>query len=56
MSPQDYLDAICAKTGVGPDELKALVEQKRLIGTKAVPVIAWLKADYGLGQGHTTAI
>ena len=56
MSFQAYLDNVRAKTGLGPDEFKALAEKKGLIGAKAVPVIAWLKQDYGLGQGHAMAI
>ncbi len=56
MSFQAYLDTVRAKTGLGPDDFKALAADKGLIGAKAAPVIAWLKADYGLGQGHAMAI
>ena len=56
MTFQAYLDTIRAKTGLGPDDFKILAEQKGLIGAKAAPVMAWLKADYGLGQGHAMAI
>ena len=56
MSFQTYMDTIRAKTGLGPSEFKALAEKKGLIGAKAGPVIAWLKADYGLGQGHAMAM
>jgi hypothetical protein len=56
MSMQAYLDTIRAKTGMGPDDFKALAEQKGLAGAKAAPVLAWLKADYGLGQGHAMAL
>ena len=56
MTFQAYLDTVRAKTGLGPDDFKALAEAKGLIGAKAAPVIAWLKADYGLGQGHAMAI
>ena len=56
VSFQAYLDTIRAKTGLGPDDFKALAQQKGLIGAKAAPVIAWLKVDYGLGQGHAMAI
>ncbi len=56
MSFQAYLDTIRARTGLGPDQFKALAEKKGLIGARAAPVIAWLKADYGLGQGHAMAI
>jgi hypothetical protein len=56
MSFQAYIDNVRAKTGLGPDDFKALAEKKGLIGAKAAPVMAWLKADYGLGQGHAMAI
>jgi hypothetical protein len=56
MSFQAYLDTVRAKTGLGPDDFKALAQTKGLIGAKAAPVIAWLKADFGLGQGHAMAI
>jgi hypothetical protein len=58
MSFQAYLDTIKAKTGLGPDDFKALAQTKGLAGPgmKAGPVLAWLKQDYGLGQGHGMAI
>lgn len=56
MTFQAYLDTVRAKTGLGPEEFRALAEKKGLIGAKAAPVIAWLKEDYGLGQGHAMAI
>ena len=56
MSFQAYIDAVRAKTGLGPDDFKALAKEKGLIGAKATPFIAWLKEDYGLGQGHGMAI
>ena len=56
MSMQGYLDTIRAKTGLGPDDFRKLAEAKGLIGAKATPVLAWLKADYGLGQGHAMAM
>ncbi len=58
MSFQAYLDTIKAKTGLGPDDFKALAQTRGLAGpgVKAGPVLAWLKQDYGLGQGHGMAI
>ena len=56
MSFQAYLDNIRAKTGLGLDDFKTLAQEKGLIGAKAAPVMAWLKADYGLGAGHAMAI
>jgi len=54
MSFQAYLDNIQAKTGKSGDDLKAMAIEKGL--TKAGDIVAWLKADYGLGHGHAMAI
>lgn len=51
---QSYLDNIRAKTGLTPADFKRLAKEKGL--TKASEVVAWLKADYGLGYGHAGAI
>ncbi len=51
---QSYLDNIKAKTGLTPADFKRLAKEKGL--TKAGEVVAWLKADYGLGYGHAGAI
>jgi hypothetical protein len=56
MAFEAYLANIRAKTGLGPDDFKALAAKEGLIGAKAGPVVAWLKADYGLGQGHAMAM
>ena len=56
MSFQAYLDNIRAKTGKGPEDFKVLAREKGLIGAKAGAVATWLKADFGLGQGHAMAI
>jgi hypothetical protein len=58
MSFQAYIDNIRAKTGKGPDDFKQLAEAKGLLkpGTKAGPIIAWLKEDFDLGHGHSMAI
>ena len=58
MSFQAYLDNIRAKTGKGPEEFHALAQARGLLapGVKASAVAAWLKADFGLGQGHAMAI
>ena len=57
MSFQAYLDNIEEKTGRTPREL---VDEATSRGfgpeTKAGEVVAWLKADYGLGRGHAMAI
>jgi len=54
MSFQAYLDTIKAKTGKTPEDFKALAAEKGL--TKYSEVVAWLKADFGLGQGHANVI
>jgi Domain of unknown function (DUF4287) len=63
MSFQAYLDNIEAKTGIDAAGFRALAAEKGFAQngaltptTKAGDVIAWLKADYGLGHGHSMAI
>lgn len=63
MSFQAYLDTIKTKTGLGPADFRALAETKGFAAggaltptTKAGDIIAWLKADYDLGHGHSMAI
>jgi hypothetical protein len=63
MSFQAYLDNIQAKTGIDAAGFRALAEQKGFTQngdltptTKAGDIIAWLKADYDLGHGHSMAI
>jgi Domain of unknown function (DUF4287) len=63
MSFQAYLDTIKAKTGKGPEEFRALAKAKGFhdgaaipAGIKAGQITDWLKADFGLGQGHAMAI
>ena len=57
MSFQAYLDSIEEKTGLTP---RQLIEQAHERGygesTKAGEIIAWLKADHGLGHGHAAAL
>lgn len=54
MSFQAYIDNIKAKTGKTPDDFRALAAEKGL--TKFGEVVAWLKADFGLGHGHANAM
>ena len=54
MSFQAYLDTIKAKTGKTPEDFRALAAKKGLV--KHGEIIAWLKADFGLGLGHARAI
>ncbi len=54
MSFQAYLDTIKAKTGKTPDDFRALAAEKGL--TQYREIVAWLKTDFGLGQGHANAM
>jgi len=54
MTYQAYLDTIKAKTGKTPADFRTLAAQKGL--TKYPELIAWLKADFGLGHGHANVI
>ena len=54
MSFQAYLDSIKAKTGKTPDDFRKLAANKGFV--KVGEVVAWLKADFGLGHGHANAI
>ena len=58
MSFQAYLDTIKQKTGLDPQDFRAIAAEKGLLaeGTKVGQVVAWLKEDYDLGQGHAMAI
>ncbi len=58
MTLKAYLDNIQAKTGKTPKDFLALAEQKGLLkeGVKTGEIVAWLKKDFGLGQGHAMAI
>lgn len=57
MSFQAYLDTIETKTGSTPRQLVESATEKGFgPGTKAGPILAWLKEDYGLGRGHGMAL
>lgn len=58
MSFQAYIDNIKTKTGKTPADFKKLADKKGLLkpGVKAGEIVAWLKADFGLGHGHAMAI
>ncbi|WP_211435086.1 DUF4287 domain-containing protein [Blastococcus sp. DSM 46786] len=57
MSFQAYLDAAEQKTGRTPQELVALATARGFgPGTKAGPILAWLKDDFSLGRGHGMAL
>lgn len=57
MSFQAYLDKVEEKTGLTPRQLIQLAEEQGFgSGSKATPVVTWLKETYGLGHGHAMAV
>ena len=58
MSFQAYLDNIKAKTGKTPEDLHRLAVKEGVYrpDMKATELVAWLKKEFGLGQGHSMAI
>lgn len=58
MTFQAYLDNIQAKTGKTPADFSEAAKKAGVLvpGVKAGQIVAWLKADYGLGHGHAMAI
>jgi hypothetical protein len=54
MSFQAYLDKVEDLTGKTPNDFIAMAKEKNLTSYK--DLVAWLKADYGLGTGHARAI
>jgi hypothetical protein len=54
MSFQAYVDNIKAKTGKTPDDFARLARKRGL--AQHGEIVAWLKAEYGLGHGHANAI
>jgi Domain of unknown function (DUF5655)/Domain of unknown function (DUF4287) len=54
MTYQAYLDTIQAKTGKTPDDFRALAAKIGL--AQYGEIMAWPKADYGLGHGHANVI
>ena len=54
MSFQAYLDKVEDLTGKTPNDFIAMAKEKNLTSHK--DLVAWLKADYGLGTGHARAI
>jgi Domain of unknown function (DUF4287) len=63
MSFQAYLDTIQAKTGKSGADFRRLAAKKGFTeggalrsGIKAGEIVAWLKQDFGLGQGHAMAV
>ena len=54
MSFQAYLDNVKNQTGLTPQDFAVLAAERGL--TKHGEIVAWLKADYGLGHGHANAV
>jgi len=60
---QTYFETIKKKTGKTPDDFRELAITRGLFENgslkptvKAGEVIAWLKKDFALGQGHSLAL
>lgn len=57
MSFQAYLDTIETKTGLTPRQLLAQATERGFgPGTKAGPIVEWLKEEHDLGRGHAMAM
>ena len=58
MSFQTYLYNIKLRAGKTPEDFKKLAEQKGRLqpSVKSGEIVAWLKEDFGLGDGHSMAI
>ena len=57
MSFQSYLDNIETKTGLTPRQFIDLASERGFgPGTKATPILEWLKADYDLSRGYGMAL
>jgi hypothetical protein len=64
MSFQAYMNAVEKKTGMPIADLTAIARDKGFVnadgtaakGVKAGDIIAWLKADYGVGHGHAMSV
>ncbi|MDR2998727.1 MAG: DUF4287 domain-containing protein [Microbacterium sp.] len=57
MSFQSYLDNIETKTGLTPRQFIDLATDKGFgPGTKATPILEWLKTDYDLSRGYGMAL
>lgn len=54
MSFQAYLDSVQKQTGLTPTDFATLAADRGLRTHGGI--VAWLKADYGLGHGHANAI
>jgi hypothetical protein len=55
---QAYMDAVRAKTGKTPEELKDLAAGAGVYrrDMKAEGLVTWLKEEFDLGRGHSMAV
>ncbi len=58
MTFQAYLDAIRAKTGKTPEQLKVAAVKAGAYSPdmRATALISWLASEYELGRGHSMAV
>ena len=58
MSFEAYIHNIHARTGKTPEDFLKLAQAAGLMGpdARAMKVVAWLKAEFGLGHGHAMAV
>jgi hypothetical protein len=58
MTFEAYIRNIEAKTGKTPRELHSLARAAGVLhqSAKAMEIVAWLKATFGLGHGHAMAV
>lgn len=57
MAFQSYLDNIETKTGLTPRQFIELAAERGFgPGTKATPILEWLKTDHDLARGHGMAL
>jgi hypothetical protein len=58
MSFEAYMRNIETRTGKTPRELYRLASAAGVLheGAKAMQIVAWLKATFGLGHGHAMAV
>lgn len=58
MTFQAYIDAVRAKTGKTPEELKTQAAETGVYrpDMKATELVDWLAREYGVGRGHAMSV